>query len=140
MTNDLKSFLYLEQRQRRRWKTLKTAKIIADGGLRVVECIVRDLSDEGARLELPRLELPSDLDLTGTFTLAIPGGASRDCEVVWSSNAERGVRFLGTTRHTETTSDRAALMQRLHSIQDHLDEVQKQLNELRGDLEAAIGG
>jgi hypothetical protein len=140
MANDSKSFLHLEQRQRRRWKTLKTAKILADDGHRVVECIVRDLSDEGARLELPRPEVPCDLNLPETFTLAISGGASRDCEVVWSSNTERGVRFLVTTRHTETMSDRAALMQRLHSIQDHLDKVQKQLNELRGDLEADIGG
>lgn len=135
MANESKSFLYLEQRQRRRWKTLKTAKIIFNNGHCVVECIVRDLSDEGARLELP-----SPLDLPDTFTLTMPGGTSHECEVVRSSNIELGVRFLGVTRQTDIARGRAALVQRLHSIQDHLDKVQRQLNELRGDLEADIGG
>lgn len=135
MANESKSFLYLEQRQRRRWKTLKTAKIIFNNGHCVVECIVRDLSDDGARLELP-----CPLDLPETFTLSMPGGTSHDCEVVRSTNTERGVRFLGAAHRAETTNTRAALLHRVHLIQNHLDMVQKQLNELRGDLDADIDG
>ena len=133
MERDPKPFLHLEHRQSRRRMTLKTGRLIFNNGHCVVECTVRDLSDEGARLELP-----CHLDLPETLILSMPGAASRDCEVVWSSNTERGVRFLGTTPRSETWSARATLRHRILLLQSQMELVQNQLSELRGEIEANL--
>ena len=133
MTKHANSSLYLEQRQSRRRTTLKTGKIIFNNGHCVVECTVRDMSDGGARLELP-----CHVDLPETLTLAIPGGPHRDCEIVWSSNTKLGVRFLGSTRRADTKSLGTAMLQRVHLIQSQLDVIQNQLSELRSDIEADV--
>jgi hypothetical protein len=135
MAKDTESFLYLEQRHSRRRSTLKRGKIIFNNSHCVVECTVRDLSEEGARLELP-----CHLDLPEVVMLNIPGGPSRDCEIVWSSNTELGVRFLGATHQRETGCVRAPLLRRVQLIQSQLDIIQSHLNELRGDIEASIDG
>jgi PilZ domain len=61
-------------------------------------CTVRDISDTGARL---RLE--SSLGVPDTFELIIEtDGFEADCEVVWRSKNEVGVRFLGAPRRVAT--------------------------------------
>jgi hypothetical protein len=133
MAKDPTPFICLEHRQSRRRTTLKTGKIIFNNGHCVVECTVRDLSDEGARLELP-----CHLDLPEIVTLNIPGGPCRDCEIVWLSNTELGVRFLGMSPPpADTGSRRTALLRRVRSIQSHLEVVQSHLNELRDDIAAS---
>ncbi len=133
MTKHADSSLYLEQRQSRRRTTLKTGKLVFNNGHCVVECTVRDMSDEGARLELPCY-----VDLPEVFTLVIPGGQNRDCEKVWFSNTKLGVRFLGATRGADTKSLGTALLHRVNLIQSQLDVIQNQLNELRSDIEANV--
>ena len=135
MAKDTESFLYLEQRHSRRRSTLKTGKIIFNNSHCVVECTVRDISEEGARLELP-----CHLDLPEVVTLNIPGGPSRECEIVWLSNTTLGVRFCGTPNHRDTSGVRAALLRRAQLIQSQLDVIQSHLNELRGDIEAGVDG
>ena len=135
MAKETESFLYLEQRHSRRRSTLKTGTIIFNNSHCVVECTVRDLSEEGARLELP-----CHLDLPEVVILNIPGGPSRDCEIVWLSNTKLGVRFLGTPRPRDTSGVRAALLHRVQLIQSQLDVIQSHLNELRGDIEASVDG
>ena len=133
MERDPKPFLHLEHRQSRRRMTLKTGRLIFNNGHCVVECTVRDLSDEGARLELP-----CHLDLPEVLTLSIPGGSMRDCEIVWSSNTERGVRFLDTPRRSDNWSARAALLHRVFLLQNQMQLAQDQLDQLRGEIEAII--
>ncbi len=54
-----------------------------------IPCTVRDKSDLGARLKIDDRSIAPD-----TFTLFIELDATEvDCEVVWRSNDEVGVRF-----------------------------------------------
>ncbi|WP_457093561.1 PilZ domain-containing protein [Microvirga sp. P5_D2] len=79
-----------ERRSAKRWRTILAGRIIFVGQSQPMECVVRDLSDTGARLYFadPSL-LPSE------FELEIP---SRDLKVrsrlMWSQGANHGVMFM----------------------------------------------
>jgi hypothetical protein len=78
-----------EHRKCPRHRALKAAKIIFDHQLSVVDCIVRNLSDEGANLEIG-----SPVGLPETFDLSIPiDGLKRSCRVIWKSTTRIGVKF-----------------------------------------------
>ena len=72
-----------------RSKVLKGAKIIL-GTSSVIDCVVRNVTNTGARVELANtVELPEDLGLT------FDGGRSiRSCKVVWRTGTETGVQFV----------------------------------------------
>jgi len=78
-----------EHRKRPRHRALKGGKIIFNRRLSVVDCIVRNLSDEGASLEIG-----SPVWLPETFDLSIPiDGLKRSCRVSWKSATRVGVTF-----------------------------------------------
>jgi hypothetical protein len=78
-----------EHRKRPRHRALKAGKIIFNRRLSVVDCIVRNLSDEGATLELG-----SPVGLPETFDLSIPwDDLKRSCRVSWKSTTKIGVKF-----------------------------------------------
>jgi hypothetical protein len=52
------------------------------------ECLVADLTAEGACIRLDRPDLRQDW-----FSLSFGGALPRSCEVVWRSRGEIGVRF-----------------------------------------------
>lgn len=67
---------------------LKTAKLISAGA--VLDCVVLDLSAQGARLRLPAMMvLPSEL------TLCFRGGAAFGATLRWARAQEVGVQFTG---------------------------------------------
>ena len=72
-----------------RSKVLKGAKIIL-GTSSVIDCVVRNVTNTGARVELANtVELPEDLGLT------FDGGRSiRPCKVVWRTVTETGIQFV----------------------------------------------
>lgn len=85
-----------EKRQGRR-QSLAHAATIAhiDGGKRIADCMVRDVSAGGARL------LVKDAgSLPRSFLLLISksGNVSRRCEVVWTRHNQVGVRFVAARR------------------------------------------
>ena len=78
-----------EKRRQQRDRVLRHARIIYSASSCTMDCIVMDLSENGARIK------PSDMLLCPEeFTLRVPFGTSRDCEVVWRRNTEVGVRFM----------------------------------------------
>jgi len=78
-----------EQRSGSRHRTLKKGEIVFGKGSRVIECLVRNLSDTGARLEVEAwFECPDRV------TLRIIGGPSYECRVVHHKETELGVTFL----------------------------------------------
>jgi PilZ domain len=80
-----------ERRSSRRRKVLKAAFITSFGGWLKVPCIVRDQSEDGARLIFE----PGHL-VPRKFTLHIEiDGMKVDCERVWNSGSAHGVRFTG---------------------------------------------
>jgi PilZ domain-containing protein len=78
-----------EQRKIARSRALKSAKLI-HGNSSVFDCTVRDLTDVGARIEVPNtVGLPENLDLT------FDGGHSvRQCRFVWRALNKAGVEFV----------------------------------------------
>lgn len=75
-----------ERRRWRRRKTLKNARTLWSNG-DSSECIVRNLSETGAQLEL-RGPLPNRFDL-----LVEGDQCRRSCSVVWRRENRAGVRF-----------------------------------------------
>lgn len=66
-----------------------TAKIKFDA-VPPLDCIVADLSEDGARVIASGSEIPDE------FMLLLDGAASRACSVVWRLDDEIGAEFLDT--------------------------------------------
>ena len=78
-----------ERRKSSRLRVFKSAKLILDKSS-VFDCVVRDLTNVGARIEIPNaFDLPEKLDMT------IGGGRLiRSCRLVWRKLTGTGVEFL----------------------------------------------
>jgi DNA-binding response OmpR family regulator len=76
-----------ERRQHRRFRTVKVARILHDNG---IFCIVVNMSQGGAMIQLPGLEIKCP----PTFELQFGSGSTRHCLVSWTSQHQIGVEFL----------------------------------------------
>ncbi len=78
-----------ERRKEPRRRALKAGKIIFNRGNSIIDCVVRNLSDKGASLEIT-----SSVGLPNKFELSIPwDGIRRSCRVVSFSPKRVGVIF-----------------------------------------------
>lgn len=66
------------------------ARIVFSGGYKRIDCIIRDLSDGGARLEVASVG-----SIPQTFDLIAPGHRPHSCRVAWRALKELGVQFVG---------------------------------------------
>jgi hypothetical protein len=77
-----------------RRRTLKSGKVAYNDRHVTIECTLRDMSATGARLRVSGSVAAPD-----TFELLIPlDGLEANCQVVWRSGADLGVRFLSAPR------------------------------------------
>ena len=78
-----------DRRRLGRSRVLKSAKLVV-GTSSVVDCVVRNLTNTGARIAIPNTtRLPEDLVLT------FDGGRSmRPCRLIWRRLDETGVEFV----------------------------------------------
>jgi PilZ domain len=77
-----------EKRNVERYRMLKAGSIVFGGG--VIDCVVRNLSDAGAALEVASpIGIPNKLTL-----IHGPDVRRRDCKVVWRTGNRIGVEFL----------------------------------------------
>ncbi len=77
-----------EKRIAPRHRVLKQGRLAFDGG-GAVDCMVRNMSDTGARVEVV-----SPVGLPGAFTLVIPSDRfTRRCHAVWSHDKRIGIAF-----------------------------------------------
>ncbi len=79
-----------EHRAQPRFKVYKGGKISFNNNSSIVDCIVRNISEGGARLEFP-----SYFDCPRFIVLRISGGEAYNCEVRQFANNIMGVKFLG---------------------------------------------
>lgn len=79
-----------ERRSAKRWHTVLAGQIICNSRSASIECIVRDLSDTGARLYFTDAsQLPPE------FELEIPTrGVKVRSRLMWTRGANYGVMFL----------------------------------------------
>ena len=78
-----------EKRATERRRTLKGGRIIFNGGRSTIDCKVRNLSAQGARLEVP-----SVVGIPNTFDLQVGGDGLQGCRVAWRTLKELGVEFV----------------------------------------------
>jgi hypothetical protein len=79
---------YEDRRRQPRRRTLKSAQVMIDRKAPPLECIVRNLSDQGALLLL------SSLAVTDRFDLVLESDRTRHhCRVVWRALDRVGVEF-----------------------------------------------
>lgn len=79
----------LEKRLSPRRNTMIRATIVYGGGQNYVECVIRDLSDGGAKLEVASVRT-----IPATFDLFVPGHRPQHCRVAWRALKEMGVQFM----------------------------------------------
>lgn len=81
-----------ERRSQERRTTLRKGSIVSEDGASLADCVVKNISDEGAKLKHdPEATVPP------RFTLKLPNGNLRPCEVTWTGDGAVGVRFLDAT-------------------------------------------
>lgn len=79
----------LEKRLAPRRNTLIPADIVFDGGRSRISCIIRNLSETGAKLEVA-----SVAKIPRTFDLVVSKVRPQACEVKWRTLKELGVHFI----------------------------------------------
>ena len=94
LDNKTRAIVAFDRRTQPRYRVLKEARIILNKGPSTMSCVVRDISEDGARLQAP-----FNPDLPETFELLI----SHDDTIlkarrVWFSGNQMGIRFLGRAR------------------------------------------
>jgi len=85
-------------RSNTRQRIFKGASLSFNKDQSVMDCVVRDISDSGAKLEFG-----SYFDCPRLVRLRISDGSAYDCEVRWFANMTMGVSFL--TRVSDTRKD-----------------------------------
>jgi hypothetical protein len=82
-----------ERRRHKRYIINRVAKFQTDSGALPRDCLITDISQQGARLFAEGIDLPDQ------FHLLISGdgarGDRRECRVVWRLGGEIGVTFVG---------------------------------------------
>jgi hypothetical protein len=78
-----------EQRQQARAHVLRRGKIVFRRGYAVIDCVVLDVSPEGARLRVGAW-----LDLPERFELRIESGGVHEARVRYRNLEEIGVQFV----------------------------------------------
>jgi hypothetical protein len=77
-----------EHRKQQRQRVLKAGMIALDGGA-AVDCIVRNISEAGASLEIE-----SPVGIPNNFTLVIKADKfTRPCHIAWRKARRIGIRF-----------------------------------------------
>ena len=84
-----------ERRRRHRTQVFKIAKLIVGEQHLACDCIVRDITANGARLALTSTEtVPNSCDLTFDAAHTL-----RPCRVIWRTTWEIGVEFQDKSFH-----------------------------------------
>lgn len=91
----------VDRRGTERRQMLKGATIAVNAGQAALPCVVRDFSDDGARLQVACGEA-----VPNTFDLIVElDGISCPCEVVWRQETRVGVRFTEASNLTVSSND-----------------------------------
>jgi hypothetical protein len=77
-----------KRRAGRRMRTLKKGTVVFNGGYSVYDCVVRNLSDGGAMLQISGLGIPTHFELAMDSTKQ-----RRACTVRWRTDNALGVSF-----------------------------------------------
>jgi hypothetical protein len=101
-----------ENRSATRWPSCLKGKVLADDG-RVIDCLVRDFSETGAKIELPSTtKLPNTIDLF--FPLR---QETFRAYIRWRGDKEVGLTFENPDRPAPSDPVQAKLLARLLELE-----------------------
>ncbi len=125
-----------EHRQHPRIRSFLRGEIVHSGGAIRIECTVRDLSNDGARMQVPR-----SVPLPDPFDLQVPQRHLLErCSIIWRHGDEVGVRFIQeNAASTEPVAmpsiqDRA-VQARVQGLESEIAQLKRQLAAMRSILE-----
>jgi hypothetical protein len=78
----------VNRRRERRFRCLKSGRIVFNRGYAVFDCIIRNISAGGAMLDLETLGIPKSFELRME-----QGNDIRPCDVMWRTGRRMGVAF-----------------------------------------------
>ncbi len=81
----------IERRALPRRHTLKSGRIAFNSGRSTIDCTVRNLSSQGAKLTVA-----SVVGIPDSFELMLGDGVRHQCRVIWRTLKELGVEFHAT--------------------------------------------
>jgi len=84
----LPAYLSLERRIAPRRNTTLPATIVFNGGRASLPCVVRNVSESGAKLQVS-----SVAGVPNSFDLLVEGHRPQSCRIVWRSLKEIGVAY-----------------------------------------------
>ena len=93
-----------------RLRRLKSAKVVFNNASSIIDCVLRDISDTGAKLETE-----SAPHLPKNITLKVGDEQSFDCEVMWRSERQLGVRFRNNESLRHLSGFLASMAHELHT-------------------------
>ncbi|KQX34830.1 hypothetical protein ASD04_15690 [Devosia sp. Root436] len=79
-----------EHRAAPRQRVLKGGRIVINDGFSTFQCMVRNLSETGARLKVAGI-----VGIPDTFDLLMDDGRKFACTAMWKTEFEIGVQFIG---------------------------------------------
>lgn len=124
-----------EHRHHPRIRSFLGGEIVHSGGAIRIECTVRDLAAEGARLQVPR-----SVPLPDPFDLYVPQRHLHErCSIIWRQGDELGVHFLAEAQNSENpraaaASDRS-VQARVEGLEAEITHLKRQLAAMRSVLE-----
>ena len=115
------------QRVAPRMRTLIAAKISFNNGQSTLDCLIRNLSDTGAKLIVS-----AAIALADSFDLLIPQkSVTRRVRIVWRRGEEMGVRFdEGAPRSESRDPDAGALTRRMRELAAEVARLQSPILQL----------
>ena len=86
--------MFDDRRRHRRHAINRIAKFQTESAALPRDCMITDISKQGARLFADGVEVPDQFHLL----ISSDKGARRQCQVVWRLGGEIGVTFIGPER------------------------------------------
>jgi hypothetical protein len=98
-----------ERRPDRRRRSFLAGQVTFDDGKRVFDCVIRDITDRGARIAIPQEQtFPPCFHLIRMRERVV-----HECAVVWMKDGEAGLSFLKTVSLGELTGTKLDYMRTL---------------------------
>ncbi|MCA0399724.1 MAG: PilZ domain-containing protein [Proteobacteria bacterium] len=124
----------VEQRQSNRTRSFLRGEIVHSNGASRTDCTVRDISDTGARLEIP-----VSVTLPEFFEILVPlKSITRRARIIWRHNNEIGISFvheaqagMTATSPIPLSGDTFDLRRRVLDLEAETMHLRSQLAEMR---------
>ncbi|HUN10794.1 MAG TPA: PilZ domain-containing protein [Rhabdaerophilum sp.] len=126
-----------ENRSSTRVRSFLRGEIIHSNGASKTECIVRDLSDGGARIDAP-----STVTVPEFFDLHIPlRGVVYRAQIIWRHGLELGLQFAKPKENEATVPDQKSsdVKFRMLELEGEVAKLRAQLAEMRRIVEHVVG-